>query len=198
MTKLVSQEFDPKQQFVGLPIESLILAPILAVAEGQRKLCEVYLTHLFRLAYKNPSADKKETNTIEFNLERPVQTALGVQGTQSVKVVAPLLALVPIPAFTMEEITVDFTMSVKEETSDTTTNNKNVSLDTDGMSRYFPMVPKITGSVTSNHEHIRKTDNSATYTIKAKASRQEPVEGMNKLTALFNAMIEPIAINSGN
>lgn len=109
--------------FTGLPMGLLICQPLIEVAKGQAELCNVYLDQLFRLAFKTmPDLSKNEAveaRTVKFKLNRTVvDTASGETKPVTVEVEAPLLALVPIPAFTMEEATVNFTMEVKDSTAD--------------------------------------------------------------------------------
>lgn len=185
------------QSFAGLPIEHLICDPIIAVAKGQQKLCEVYLDTINKLAYEtedqtpqggqNPT---KSTRILSFLLDRPVPDGKGGYGTQQIKVNAPLLSLVPIPAFTMDEIDIRFTMIVKDQCEDKSTLEAKASVDV-GVD-HWGFTSKITGSVTSNSSHTRTTDQSATYDIHARAIQHPPVEGMAKLTSLFASVMEPL------
>lgn len=112
------------KSFETLPIDQLICAPILAVAQGQSELCGVYLDYLFELAFeKDDQGNPTDTaRVIKFNLNRTVLSPEGDTKIQQVVVEAPLLSLVPVPAFTMDETTVRFTMEVKEvNTSKNTT-----------------------------------------------------------------------------
>lgn len=179
---------DPADQFAGLPIESLICKPIIAAAQGQQELTAVYIDGIKKLAY---TQDGSKTNTLDFNYERPVVKADGSMGSQSCTIHAPLLSLVPLPAFTMDELTVDFNMEVKDmEMSDDKT-HEDVS-STVKYNSWFGLDASITGNVTSDSEHKRQTDSSATYTIHARAVQQQPSEGMAKLTSLFAQAMEPI------
>lgn len=102
---------DAGEQFAGLPIESLICKPIAAAAQGQQELMATYIDGIKKLAYQD--GDKSETNDLEFKYERPVINQDGSMESESCMVKAPLLSLVPLPAFTMDELTVDFNMEVK-------------------------------------------------------------------------------------
>lgn len=180
------------EQFAGLPIESLICKPIVAAAQGQQELTAVYIDGIKKLAYTGK--DGKKTNTLDFTYERPVVKADGSMGSQSCTIHAPLLSLVPLPAFTMDELTVDFNMEVKSmEMSDDKT-HKDVS-STVNYNSWFGLDASITGNVTADSEHKRQTDSSATYTIHARAVQQPPSEGMEKLTSLFAQAMEPIDVN---
>ncbi len=177
------------KQFAGLPIESLICGPIIAAAKGQQELTAVYIDGIKKLAYAGDDASK--TNTLDFTYTRPVIKPDKTMGTQTCTLSAPLLSLVPVPAFTMDELVVDFNMEVKStELQDDKTHSEvqtNLSYNS-----WFGLDASITGTVSSDQEHKRQTDSSASYKIHARAVQQPPSEGMAKLTALFAQAMEPI------
>ena len=119
----------------------------------------------------------------------PPQTAALVT-PKGLEVEAPLLSLVPVPAFTMDEATVQFTMEVKDIKTDKSGSAS--SLDTMAKFSAWGFSSSVTGKVTTSHENTRTTDQSAKYDIFARASQQPPAEGMAKLTALFASVVEPI------
>lgn len=76
----------------GLPIESLISKPIIAVAKGQQELTSVYNDTLMHLLL----TDKIDEGTKEKHAEIP-----------------NLYIDCPLPAFTMDELKIDFNMEAK-------------------------------------------------------------------------------------
>lgn len=179
--------------FEGLPIENLICEPIIAAARGQQELTNVYIDGLMRLAYgfDGDTPKDKNVNMLTMKMDRPVTLNDGTVTTMPCEVNAPLLALVPVPAFTMDEITVDFSMEVK--TSATSEEKKNAQAGSQvGYKSGFGFNASITGNVSSDSMHKRQSDSSATYNIRARAVQQPPSEGMEKLTALMAQMMEPI------
>lgn len=180
------------KSFECLPIDQLICAPIVAVAEGQAELCRVYLENLFKLAFKDK--DHKEINSIDFNLQRMIVGENGEAKNQDIKVSAPLLSLVPVPAFTMEEATVRFTMEIKE----INTQKNEFSAETKAEAGYgkWGFHANISGKVTASSSNTRTSDHSAKYDIFARAVQQPPAEGMAKLTSIFASVIEPIQVGS--
>lgn len=176
------------KSFECLPIDQLICAPIVAVAEGQSELCRVYLDNLFRLAFKD--SQHKELNSIDFNLQRMIVGENGDVKTQDIKVSAPLLSLVPVPAFTMDEATVRFTMEIKE--INTQKNDSKSELSTDAGFSKWGFHANIKGKVTASSSNTRTSDHSAKYDIFARAVQQPPAEGMAKLTSIFASVIEPV------
>lgn len=180
-------------QFAGLPIESLICGPILAAARGQQELTAFYIDGVKKLAYEDESA--KKTNQIEFQYERPIIGADKKVTVQKCKVEAPLISLVPVPAFTMDELTVDFDMEVKSTELQDDKSHKDAS-STVKYNSWFGLDASITGNISSDSEHKRQTDSSATYKIHARAVQQPPSEGMAKLTSLMAQAMEPITVEN--
>ena len=181
--------------FTGLPIGLLICQPLIEVAKGQAELCNVYLDQLFRLAFKSmPDLEKGEAveaRTVKFKLNRMVvDAASGETKPVTVDVEAPLLALVPVPAFTMEEATVNFTMEVKDSTSDKLTKSDESTLQSSLSAWGFSTT--ISGKVTTSRENTRTSDKTAKYDIYARAAQQPAAEGMAKLSSIFASVIEPV------
>ena len=182
--------------FTGLPIGLLICQPLIEVAKGQAELCNVYLDQLFRLAFKSmPDLEKGEAveaRTVKFKLNRMVvDAASGETKPVTVDVEAPLLALVPVPAFTMEEATVNFTMEVKDSTSDKLTKSDESTLQSSLSAWGFSTT--ISGKYTTSRENTRTSDKTAKYDIYARAAQQPAAEGMAKLSSIFASVIEPVA-----
>lgn len=185
------------KDFVGVPLGLLVSQPIIEVAKGQAELCNVYLDQLFKLAFKSmPDTSKDESveaRVVRFKLNRTVvDSAGGNTKVVPVEVEAPLLALVPIPAFTMEEATVRFTMEVK----DVVTEKNSEGTDTGFQSGFsaWGFNASVSGNVTTNRENTRQSDKSAKYDIYARAAQQPAAEGMAKLSSIFASVIEPVTI----
>lgn len=172
----------------GLPLGLLIAQPILEVAKGQAELCKVYLDSLFKLAFVN--GKDGDAKVITFNLNRPVVDENGETHMVACQVQAPLLALVPLPSFTMDEATVRFSMEVK--TQDVRKASTDAESTATGGYSGWGFHADISGKVASHTENTRSTDKSAKYDIYARAVQQQPVEGMAKLSSIFASVIEPI------
>lgn len=180
---------DAGEQFAGLPIESLICKPIAAAVQGQQELTAVYIEGVKKLAYQD--GDKSKMNDLEFKYERPVINQDGSMGSESCTVKAPLLSLVPLPAFTMDELTVDFDMEVKSTEMSEDKKREDVS-STVSYNSWFGLDVSITGNVSSDSHHKRQTDSTAAYEIHAKTVQPPPSEGMEKLNSLLAQAMEPI------
>ena len=186
--------------FTGVPMGLLISQPIIEVAKGQAELCNVYLDQLFHLAFKTmpdtSKGDAVEARVVKFRLNRMVvDAASGATKSVPMEVEAPLLALVPIPAFTMDEATVRFTMEVKEVNTTKVNTSETTGFSSGFSSWGFNAI--VSGNVTSSNENTRTSDKSAKYDIYARAAQQPPAEGMAKLSTIFASVIEPITTGSG-
>ena len=180
---------DIGKSFESLPLGQLICGPIVEVAKGQSELCRVYLDYLFQLAFKDGDPSKG-INSVKFQLQRQIVTPEGDVKPVTYDVEAPLLSLVPVPAFTMDETTVQFTMENKEVVTDKTGSKS--SLDTTAKFSAWGFSSSVQGKVSASHDNTRTSDQSAKYDIVARAAQQPPAEGMAKLTALFASVMEPI------
>ncbi len=183
-------------QFTGLPLGLLVCQPIMEVAKGQAALCQVYLDNLFALAFESGGNDGElKAKTIKFTLNRMVINN-GEQKVVPIQVEAPLLSLVPVPAFTMDETTVRFSMEVRDQAVDKSSISSTSSVSAGYSGWGFKA--SISGSVTTQGEHTRTTDKSAKYEIYARACQQPPAEGMAKLTSIVASVIEPVETGSGS
>jgi hypothetical protein len=182
---------DTAKSFVGLPIEALICGPIIAAAKGQQQLTALYIDNLMKLAFKDGKSG--DTNILTYKYQRPAVKEGQTPEYQDASVQAPLLSLVPVPAFLMDALTVDFEMEVKNSDLQDDKSHTDVSA-TLKYSSWFGLDASITGAVTSDSEHKRTSDSSATYKISARAIQQPPAEGMAKLTSILTQAMEPIPV----
>jgi hypothetical protein len=184
-------------QFNSVPIETLICSPILAVAKGQQALIEIYLDTVNKLAFKANDEGKltDETNILNMNVTRSTVDQTGAVIPKKFTIEAPLIAMVPVPALTMDEITVDFEMEVSahEETQEDSSSEGSFEAK---YSAPFGFSGSVSGKVSSDSQHKRSTDSSATYTIHARAVQQPPSEGMAKLTAIMAQGMDLIPVTA--
>lgn len=178
--------------FTDLPMGLLISQPFLEIAKGQAALCEVYLETISKLAYDTKGSTSKEKNTrvLSFEYTKPIiDASTGQTKNQNYTINAPLLSLVSVPAFFMEEASVSFSMDVNVATSDTSNHSEEAAMNVS--SSFWGIKASISGKVSSNSTKSRQTSSTAKYDIYARATQKEPAEGMAKLTSLLASTIEP-------
>ncbi len=184
--------------FTNLPIGQLICTPFIELARGQAQLCEVYIQTLYKLAYVDPdkAADGSDNSTreIKFSYQRSiVDKDTGSITVKDFVINAPLVSLVPIPAFTLDTADVNFNMEVNIANSQTDTTTS--SLDTNVSFGFWKIKGNIEGKISNESTVTSTSSNKATYTIAAHAVQQGPTEGMAKLTALLAETMEPISLS---
>jgi len=196
--------------FVGLPIETLILDPILACAKGQAALAQTTLDFVEQLAFE-PSEEgdnDRKAKVLNINLDRLANNPDGTLQNIEQKVQMPLLPLVTIPNFSLDTMEIDFMMEVKtsqtdnESNTSTDTSETAASVEAEGKAGWgfwsasvkASASTKTSGTVSSSKDTQRTSDQSAKYQINVKAKQNEPAEGMSKFTQILSSMIEPIDV----
>ena len=195
--------------FAGLPIDHLICDPILAVAKGQKQLVGEYLDQLDELAFtKEDNKDgSKNANIINMNFDRLTNSSTtGEVAHVNQTMQMPLIAIAPVPCFAMKDLAVDFSMEIKQSTSNTDTSSSSKKTDASGSvsvkaSWGFGSVKasgsySTSGTVSASKTNTRTSDFSAKYNITATATQMPPTEGMAKFTQTMASMMEPISTSS--
>jgi len=199
------------QAFVGLPIEALIVAPIIAAAKGQRKLAQVTLDFVEELAFKpatGEDGDSREANIINVKLDRLTNDATsGEVANVEQQIQMPVLPLVTVPNFAMDTMSIHFDMEIGQHaTANTSSDNKTVTdkgAEVSGGWKGFGAHVEakahynVTGTVSSHKDNTRSTDFSAKYSIDATAKQLPPAEGMARFTQILASVITPINTKSG-
>ena len=194
-----------KENFKGLPMEDLIGAPLIAAANAQGKLSTI--THDFIKSVGLTQSDdpknkgKKITtlNTIKMSYtetkdEKKNQNNNNNNNNNNSQVVkktieVPLLTVVNIPNLKVKKVDINFEMEVKEQTASKTNIDTNTEFDIKTKSWWSPVTAKVSGSVSTKHEHTRNTDSSAKYSIKVQAEDDGPPEGLSRLLTMLSNII---------
>jgi hypothetical protein len=188
---------DISAQFTGLPIEDLIVSPIVGMAKGQAKLNDVTWKYINEVAF----VTDKDGNTTARSLDVQMQRVMTdpTDGSQSVKTLyskVPMLPLVPLPALAITSADIAFTMEVKtsEVNKDSSDTSGSFSATASGGFWGMKYSATMSGSVATHKENTRSTDNSAKYEVKVHAEQLPPTEGMLKLSDYLTQMLEPSLI----
>ncbi len=199
------------QDFVGLPLRSLIVEPLVASAKGQQDLAQVTLDFIKQVGFTTNKNGDTVLRTINIEVPRLIE---GQAQPLMQKVSMPLISMVTIPNLAVDSIDIDFTIEVQSQTkvsdendnsktttkthSDTNTNTLKVGENdwlfsgSDSNTNTFETKTEITGTVSCKSTQTRSTDFSAKYDISVRATQQPPSEGMGKLNQIIASCIEPI------
>ena len=94
-----------RNKFVGIPIEELVAAPLVAVSDSQKRLAQSAFEFMQEIGFN----EEGKTRMVEFNLQRPIE---GSTTPQDITVQAPFIGLVPLPNLLIDDVHVDFQMEV--------------------------------------------------------------------------------------
>lgn len=189
------------QQFVGLPIEDLIVSPIVGMAKGQAKLNEVTWKYISEVAFvTGKDKDGKDVTTarsLDVQMNRVMTN--GETGEQSLETLyskVPMLPLVPLPSLAITSADIEFTMEVKTSEVDKSSTDTSGSFSATVSGGFWGMKysASMSGSVATHKENTRSTDNSAKYNVKVHAEQLPATEGMLKLSDYLTQMLEPSLI----
>lgn len=164
----------------GVPITSLIAAPLQAAAEAQAALARTTVDFLERVGFeKNEETGESTTRLMKFSVQRPAETPDGIV-VSSLDVQVPVLALVPAPYLAVETVSVDFQMEV---TATELTESKGSS--------QAPSQVEVSGRISSSASTTRNSNQSAKYQISVTAKKQEPTEGFSRLMDILSTCVAP-------
>lgn len=189
------------QQFVGLPIEDLIVSPIVGMAKGQAKLNEVTWKYISEVAFvTEKDKDGKDVTTarsLDVQMNRVMTNGdTGEQSLETLYSKVPMLPLVPLPSLAITSADIEFTMEVKSSEVDKSSTDTSGSFSASASGGFWGMKysASMSGSVATHKENTRSTDNSAKYNVKVHAEQLPATEGMLKLSDYLTQMLEPSLI----
>ena len=189
------------QQFVGLPIEDLIVSPIVGMAKGQAKVNEVTWKYISEVAFvTEKDKDGKDVTTarsLDVQMNRVMTNGdTGEQSLETLYSKVPMLPLVPLPSLAITSADIEFTMEVKSSEVDKSSTDTSGSFSASVSGGFWGMKysASMSGSVATHKENTRSTDNSAKYNVKVHAEQLPATEGMLKLSDYLTQMLEPSLI----
>jgi len=192
-------------QFRGLPIEDLIVSPLIGMAKGQAKLNDVTWKYINEVAFedaKQKSADgiqRSVSRNIDLELNRYVANPdTGKLELQVIHSKIPMLPLVPIPALAITKADINFTMEVKQSSQSKSSTNTKSSIDVKASGGFWGQKYSVAvhGEVATARENTRSTDNSAKYEVNVHAEQLPPTEGMLKLSDMLNTLMDPVVVQN--
>jgi len=184
-------------QFVGLPIEDLIVAPLEGMAKGQAKLNDVTWRYINEVAFVKDKDGKAEARALDVQMNRVMTDGdTGEQSVQTLYSKVPMLPLVPLPSLAITSADINFTMEVSTSNMDKSSTDTESSIEASASGGWWGMKfsAKMSGKVATHKENTRSTDNSAKYSVAVHAEQLPATEGMLKLSDYLTQMLEPSAI----
>ena len=184
------------EEFGGLPMESLIGGPLQAACDAQTMLAGATARFIEDVGLVQ-EGDKQVVRTVGFSFTR---SANGDDGSgpasEKVEMNIPLLAMVKVPALSIELVDITFDMEVKSSETQSEIDDKKGELEAEMGLKVgpFSMTAKVKGSISSHKENTRKSDNSAKYHVQVRATQGEMPEGLSRVLDILNTAINPTSI----
>ena len=192
---------DISAQFTGLPIEDLIVSPIVGMAKGQAKLNDVTWKYISEVAFvKDEKTGKTSARSLDVEMNRVMTDPdTGKQEVKTLYSKVPMLPLIPLPSLAITSADIEFTMEIKtsEVNKDSVDTSSSINASVSGGFWGMKYSATMAGSVATHKENTRSTDNSAKYNVKVHAEQLPATEGMLKLSDYLTQMMEPTLIPFG-
>lgn len=206
MTGLVSMA----QQFSGLPIKSLIGAPLKAAADANGMMARTQTQFMLSTCFNGDATDQTKPLTpimISFNITRSVIKEDGTPASPSTAEVTfslPLLTLIPLNSLAVDDVKVHFEMEVKSSTSQDkeTSSSQETSAEGSFTAKYNAGLfsCEVHGSVSSKSESSSsekqhyESSNQAKYEIDVHAGQLPLPKGVITIIDAFTKNIAPIQL----
>ena len=189
---------DITSQFSGLPIEDLIVSPLVRMAKGQAQLNDVTWRYISEVAFvKDEKTGKTSARSLDVEMNRVMTDPTdGKQTLQKIYTQVPMLPLVPLPSLAITSADIEFTMEVKTSEVDKSSTDTEGSFQASASGGFWGMKYSVSmaGKVATHKENTRSTDNSAKYNVKVHAEQLPATEGMLRLSDYLTQMLEPSLI----
>jgi hypothetical protein len=192
---------DMSKQFGSLPMESLIGGPLSAAAKANAQLVATNAQFIKDIGFKkDDQGNPTEANMVDFQYEKQIVGEDGTVTPTAVNVKVPMLAIVPVPALKVKEVSINFTMQVSSSTEDSSQTESEAGMEGSAsvnMGIYKASV-KVHGKTSAKSSHTRKSDNSAKYDVTVQATDDGIPEGLARvLDMMHDAISEQPAATTG-
>ena len=188
---------DITSQFSGLPIEDLIVSPLVGMAKGQAQLNDVTWRYISEVAFTKDKDGNTTARSLDVQMNRVMTDPTdGKQTLQKIYTQVPMLPLVPLPSLAITSADIEFTMEIKTSEVDKSSTDTEGSFQASASGGFWGMKYSVSmaGKVATHKENTRSTDNSAKYNVKVHAEQLPATEGMMKLSDYLTQMLEPSLI----
>lgn len=181
------------EEFRGLPMESLIGAPLKAASQANLLLAKSTSDFIDAVGFNTNKGGNKTVKTAQFSYN--VKDKQGDDKQVDLKI--PTLSIVQIPSLKVDLIDITFDMEVKSSEEEKSSNDKTGSFSVDASSGWGPVKldAKVSGSISTHKENTRSTDKSAKYHVQVRATDSGISEGLSRVLDIMNeSIVRPPAL----
>jgi hypothetical protein len=158
----MSVQSDATGQLGALPFGNIIGGPLVAAVEAQAKAARSTVDFIQSVAYKPLPVNNGVTDS---NAPRELQTVEFVykSGDKDVKLIVPLLLIVPIPYIRIDDMTIQFKANISAETAsqDTTKTETNTNVNANVTGRYGWGPAKVESSFNASYSAKKDSTSAA-------------------------------------
>lgn len=174
------------EQFSGLPMASLIGAPLKAACDSQLMLAKATADFITSVGLKE---DKATLRTAQFAFKQRVPGNDGALTDRDMVIEVPMLAIVNIPSLSVKTVDITFDMEVKSSFEEKSSEDKSGKFEARVGWGIFSA--SVSGSISSHKEQTRKSDNSAKYHVQVLARDDGMPEGLARVLDIMQSAITP-------
>ncbi|EDR9710509.1 TPA: DUF2589 domain-containing protein [Salmonella enterica] len=182
-------------QFNGLPINSLIGAPLMASCEAQEMMARSTAEFIERIGFENKKVRNVKFQYIQKTPKKDGNNKVTVK-EEEMEISVPLLSIVNIPSLLVKKVDITFDMEVKSAMDEKSSSDTSAEASAGG--GLFGWGVKIKGNVSTHKESTRKTDNSAKYHIEVHAADEGMPEGLSRVLDILQTSIQPVPAPTTN
>ena len=198
------------QQFSGLPIKSLIAAPLDAATNANAMMARTQTQFMLSTCFEeDTTSGDLSPIMIKFTATRSVINADGTPaGTASTSFELPLLTIIPLNSLAVDDVKVHFEMEVKSSQSkdNETSSEQETAAQGSFKAKYNAGLfsVSVSGSVshssknTSSSKEHYEASNQAKYEIDVHAGQLPLPKGVTTIIDAFTKNIAPIQLKEGD
>lgn len=194
------------QQFSGLPMKSLLGAPLKAATDANGMMARTQTQFMLSTCF-DKKGDDLEPIMVSFNITRSIVKQDGTAATPptaTVKFNLPLLTLIPLNSLAVDDVKIHFEMEVKSSTSkdNESSNEQETAAKADITAKYNAGLfsVEVHGSVshnsksTSSQKEHYEASNQAKYEVDVHAGQLPLPTGVTTIINAFTKNIDPIML----
>ena len=174
-------------KFKGLDMQSLVEGPLLAACQAQAALAESTAKFIQDTGFEGVKGEKSNIQTNVFSFQRELLGENGENiGTQTVSLEVPLLSIVPIPTFVIDDTNITFDMEVKSVECSEKTRDKEGTPGEDNRVGFGPFSAKVNikGTIATHEKNTRVTDDLEKYHVSVHAKNSDIPEGLERMNEI--------------
>ena len=192
------------QQFSGLPIKSLIAAPLNAATDANGRMARSQTQFMLSTCFEKDNEQLKPI-MITFKLTRSVIKPDGSAGTPvDLQFDLPLLTIIPLNSLAVDNVKVHFEMEVKSSNSkdNETSSEQETAAKADITAKYNAGLFSVevhgsvshTSKTTSSSKEHYESSNQAKYEIDVSAGQLPLPKGVTTIIDAFTKNVAPIQL----